>query len=274
MNLPKIKSPLRYPGGKSRALKNILPLIPRNFYEYREPMIGGGSVFLSLKQLEKNKKFWINDLNQNLFALWKNLKDNHPTLVNNIKEFFESERNGKDLYNHLTAGKHNFSEMEKAVSFFILNRITFSGTTDTGGYSKEAFDKRFTLSSIERLETVAPLLKDVKITNEDYEKVIREKGENVFIFLDPPYYTATKSKLYGKQGSLHTGFDHERFASIMKEISHKWLITYDDCDKIKNLFSFANIKTWELQYGMNNYKKDTAAKGKEIFISNYDFPTI
>ena len=55
MIIPKTKSPLRYPGGKSKALKQILPIIP-SFKEFREPMVGGGSVFFALKQL--NPKQW------------------------------------------------------------------------------------------------------------------------------------------------------------------------------------------------------------------------
>ena len=58
IKIPKIKSPLRYPGGKSRALKQILPIVPE-FKEFREPFVGGGSVFFALKQLFPDKKFHI-----------------------------------------------------------------------------------------------------------------------------------------------------------------------------------------------------------------------
>ncbi len=90
------------------------------------------------------------------------------------------------------------------------------------------------------------------------------------MFLDPPYFSTTKSKLYGKKGDLHINFDHARFAKVMKNVKHKWLITYDDCPEVRDLFSFAHIKTFELQYGMNNYKQKTAGKGKEIIITNYE----
>ena len=109
----------------------------------------------------------------------------------------------------------------------------------------------------------------MKITNFDYEAVIHAPGDRVFIFLDPPYWSAKKSKLYGKKGDLHIAFDHERFADNMKKCSHQWLITYDDSPKIRELFSFANIIEWDLQYGMNNYKQGKAAKGKELMIKNY-----
>lgn len=66
-----IKSPLRYPGGKSKAIDQIAEYIPNNFSEYREPFVGGGSVFIYLKQKFPHIKFWINDLNRELFLFWK-----------------------------------------------------------------------------------------------------------------------------------------------------------------------------------------------------------
>lgn len=106
-------------------------------------------------------------------------------------------------------------------------------------------------------------------TIEDYELLLTAPGDDVFIFLDPPYLSKTHSRLYGKRGELHTGFDHQRFAASLKSCPHRWLVTYDDCEEIRDLFSFAEIIEWELQYGMNNYKQDSATKGKELFIKNY-----
>ena len=55
----------------------------------------------------------------------------------------------------------------------------------------------------------------------------------------------------------------------MKECRHKWLITYDDCEYIRNLFSFANIVPFEASYGMKNVGEESKQKGKEILIMNY-----
>ena len=117
-------------------------------------------------------------------------------------------------------------------------------------------------------------MEGIKITHLDYRKLLTNGGRGVFTFLDPPYFKATKSKLYGKNGILHTGFNHDEFAKAMKKCKHSWLITYDDSPEIRENFSFAKIYEWELQYGMNNYKKDKAEKGNELFISNYDLPKL
>ncbi len=141
---------------------------------------------------------------------------------------------------------------------------------DSGGYSKQAFARRFTQSSIDRLKRLISFLQGVIITGHDYEEVITTPGKSVFIFLDPPYISATKSRLYGKNGTLHTNFDHNRFSELMKRCKHKWLITYDDSPAVRELFDFAYIEEWSLQYGMNNYRQDSAKIGRELFISNYE----
>lgn len=265
-----IKSPLRYPGGKSRAIPQIIKYLPANFSEYREPFVGGGSLFIYLKQNYPKLNIWINDLNQNLFLFWKYSQIELSDLVEGAKRLKDEYQNGKDLFKVLTQiNVDTLSDLDRAIRFFVLNRITFSGTVESGGYSEGAFQGRFTLSSIERLGKTEYLLEGLEITNLDYGELLKKSGKDVFIFLDPPYYSARKSKLYGKKGDLHTSFEHDRFARLLKECNHQWLITYDDCPEIRENFRFANIYEWELQYGMNNYKQDRAAKGKELFITNY-----
>jgi DNA adenine methylase len=151
----------------------------------------------------------------------------------------------------------------------VLNRISFSGTIESGGYSEASFIGRFTNSSIDRLAALDQCLINTQITNLDYGHLLDKPGEDVFIFLDPPYLSNRESKLYGKKGNLHTFFDHKRFAELMKDCPHKWLITYDDCEEVRNNFAFAFIYEWTLQYGMNNYKQKKAKKGDELFITNY-----
>ncbi len=263
-----IKSPLRYPGGKSRAIKFITPLIPE-FKEYREPFVGGGSVFVYLKQKYPNRRFWINDIYENLYHFWKQLQQNPEKLIHQIQYWKDNSEIGKDLHKYLIENIDSFDNLNKAAAFFVFNRITFSGTTESGGFSNAAFNKRFTQSSIKRVKQLSWILSKTKITNLDYQRVLEAEGEKVFIFLDPPYYSATKSALYGKNGNLHKIFNHERFAEVLKNTKHKWLITYDDSEYIRDLFSFGNIKEWNLTYGMRNVGDNGNQKGKELFISNY-----
>ena len=263
-----IKSPLRYPGGKSRAIELISTLVP-DFQEFREPFVGGGSVFIYLKQKYPNRKFWINDLYFQLYTFWDMCQKDLDAVVKQIWIWRNQFENGKDLHKFLNENISKFNSVEIASAFFIYNRITFSGTSESGGFSEQAFRGRFTESSIVRLQNMNRILENLQITNLDFEEVVNEKGKNVFIFLDPPYYSATKSALYGKNGNMHKKFDHIRFAETMRNCKHKWLITYDDCEHIRELFQFANIMSWNLTYGMRNVTDSSDQNGKELFISNY-----
>jgi len=263
-----IKSPLRYPGGKSRAVSLISQILPK-FDEFREPFLGGGSVFIYAKQRFPQKRFWVNDIYLELFKFWEMAQKDVNSLIEKIYEWRNRFPVGKELHRFLNANLDSFNDLERATAFFIYNRITFSGTSLSGGFSEHAFVGRFTESSIHRLKQFSKVINGSTITNLDYEELVTTGGENVFIFLDPPYYSATKSALYGKNGNLHKSFDHIRFAETIKNCRHKWLITYDDSQYIRELFSFANIISWDLTYGMRNVTENSDQKGKELFISNY-----
>lgn len=269
-----ITTPLRYPGGKSRALPQILPLIPADFAEFREPMVGGGSVLLRVKQLYPDRFYWMNDVNYELYCFWKAVQTRNAELVAAVTRIREQVTNGRELFYSLLQKYGTGDEFERAVRFFVLNRITFSGTVDSGGYSEGAFQGRFTPSAIRNLVQVGSVLSGVRITCLDYAEVVMAPGENVFLFVDPPYYSVADSRLYGRRGELHLNFDHERFAQTMRRCPHRWLITYDDCPQVRELFYGAYLLEWTLQYGMNNYKQGRALPGRELFIANYDISRV
>lgn len=89
-------SPLRYPGGKSRAIDFLLNYIPP-FKEYRECFVGGASIFLSVKQKfgSDNKKYIINDLYTETYNFWKMIQDNPDELVSKIIDFKNQFQNGE-----------------------------------------------------------------------------------------------------------------------------------------------------------------------------------
>jgi DNA adenine methylase len=268
-----LKSPLRYPGGKSRAVQRMKSLLPEEFNEYREPFVGGGSFFIYLRQKRPELKIWINDLNPELYYFWKQAQIDAETLARELRLVKRERQNGQELFDELLQMNiSSLTEAERALRFFVLNRITFSGVVESGGYSQLAFETRFTDSSIDRLAKMGPVLEGIEITQLDYRQLLEKGDTSIFTFLDPPYFKATKSRLYGKNGILHTNFNHDEFAREMKTCNHSWLITYDDSPEIRRNFSFANIYEWELQYGMNNYRQGKADKGSELFITNYDPP--
>ena len=212
-----IKSPLRYPGGKSSSVKVISKLIPY-FSEFREPFVGGGSVFIYLKQCYPEKKYWVNDLYENLYHFWNELKIQPDGLIHQIRVWKNGFDNGKELHRFLLDNIDDFNSLEKAAAFFVFNRITFSGTTESGGFSNAAFKKRFTESSIERVKLLSTILNDVRITNYDYQKVIdvinfiHDAGADGKINFWKPNIRSV-AKLYEKFPAINIKMESERARS-------------------------------------------------------------
>ena len=270
-----IKSPLRYPGGKSRAIKFLSQFLPKDIDEFREPFFGGGSFSLYLAQNPQyaKTKIYANDINSELFCFWQSLQMRSNELINGILELRNRFQNGRDLYRFILSRRESsLDALTRGIDFFILNRITFSGVVDSGGYSQKAFESRFTPSSVERLKTTQGILGNFVFSNKDYAEFLHSESHNnksVFLFLDPPYFSATKSKLYGKNGVLHTGFDHQKLCENLKSTKHKFLLTYDDSAFIRELYRDFYLREWDLQYGMNNVARECAPKGRELLISNF-----
>lgn len=304
-----IKSPLRYPGGKSRALKFLAQFLPKDIDEFREPFFGGGSLGLYVAQNPQYSgvKIYANDLNYELFCFWQSLQRDCAGLISGILELKQRFAEGKELYKFILSRRSDeLDDLTRGIDFFILNRITFSGVVDSGGYSQKSYESRFTPSSVERLETTSKILGNFAFFSSDYkeflceeflcEKFLQEESldksienvpkasdtnqgksgdkksdeKSVFLFLDPPYFSASKSKLYGKKGILHTTFNHCELCEVLKSTKHKFLLTYDDSAFIRDLYKDFCLKEWSLQYGMNNFKQTNAPKGKELLISNFD----
>lgn len=267
-----IKSPLRYPGGKQKLVKQLFNKFPSEFSEYREPFFGGGSVFFFLKQQDINAKinnWWINDKFKPVANFWQQNAISSENVTNSVKRLMNDYPVGKELHSKLRKDYSEFlNEEEQAAALFILNRCSFSGLTFSGGYSQQAFDGRLTTNSIKNISKIENLFSKTKITNLDYSDLLStpaEKDNKVFIFMDPPY-DIKSSTLYGKTGNMHQNFNHEEFAENCKNCKdHLWMITYNDNEYIKNLFSWANIQEIEVIYNMNSAGK----RKKELVITNY-----
>jgi len=137
-----VRSPLRFLGGKSRAISQILPLVP-DYEEYREPMVDGGSVFLALRQRFPNRRYWSNDLNYDLYCFWKVAQKCTDKLADALHRLRAETQDGKSLFSQLLDRYGQGDKFERAVRFFALNRMTFSGPVDSGGYSEQAFRGAF-----------------------------------------------------------------------------------------------------------------------------------
>jgi len=274
-----LKTCLRYPGGKSKATKTLAPWYPENFKEYREPFIGGGSVAFYTTQAYPDVPIWINDLYVPLYNFWIQLRDNGENLSERLKEIKTNasdfgtqnakDESHKELFNQTRIDINNQDGLERAVSFFILNKCSFSGLTENSTFSPTAARSNFSFVGIEKLKEYSKLTKNWKITNIDYSELMNADGDNVFVFLDPPY--DIKDFLYGKNREMHKSFDHDIFATNVYKCPHKFMITYNVNEKLLEFYKDYYLREWKLRYSMaHRGEKGTEDNVKvELLVTNY-----
>ena len=281
MSIKSLKTPLRYPGGKSKAIKTLSQWYPKNISEYREPFIGGGSIAIDVTKSNPDIPVWINDLYVPLYNFWIQLRDRGEELSERVREEKQNTLDegdpdsitakAKDLFNSYKEEIDTYDNFEKAVAFFIMNKCSFSGLTENSTFSKTASNSNFSLVGADKLKEFSKIIENWKITNIDYSKVMNADGtDNTFVFLDPPY--DIKDFLYGKNREMHRSFDHDLFAENVFECKHKFMITYNLNERLTTLYEDYNLKEWKLRYSMaHRGDKGTDENVKtELLITNYN----
>ena len=277
---PKALTPLRYVGGKSKVVKKTLsPLFPKEFKNFYEPFIGGGSVALWIAQMYPDMDIHINDLNSKLFSFWLTLRDKPKQLITELHEIRENhdpknlEQGKKLLKDEQLVLYENPYDDNIAVAYYVLNKISFSGLTEHGSISKLAYEKTFNHHNIDRLVEISSHMKNFKIYNQHFKDFMNLSEDDSFTFLDPPYQIES-SNLYGKNGEMHKGFNHEEFLEyVKKNLKGKWMITYNDNEWLREAYKDYTIIDSEYRYSMafdtdEEGNKKTRMKN-ELIIMNY-----
>ena len=264
-----LKTPLRYPGGKSRVAKDFIPRFPNDIGEFREPFLGGGSVALLFTQMYPDVPVWVNDKYVYLYNFWVHLQKDGKKLSDDlvsIKTDNSTEDKAKELFKDAKDRIHKEDSYTQAVLFWVLNKCSYSGLTENSSFSATASRQNFTTKGARNLQNISNLIGNWKITNLDYSEVMRQNGNNVFLFLDPPYKIGTY--LYGSNAELHKNFKHEEFYEACALCKHDWFVTYNNDDDLKQLYRNFHQEEFKITYGMK-HRPDNKLK-KELLVCNYD----
>ena len=219
---------------------------------------------------------WVNDLYEPLYNFWCELRDNgrkmrdeliqlknrHCEPVSAKKLFLEA----KEYLSHEIRRTEPF---HRAVSFWVVNKCSFSGLTESSSFSSAASENNFTVRGIDRLPDYSLIIKDWKITNLSYEQLLCD-NKSVFTYLDPPY--DIRSDLYGRKGNMHNGFDHDRFAADCDRFIGPQLVSYNSSALIKERFEGWKVSEFDHTYTMRStgsYMMDQKER-KELLCFNYE----
>lgn len=256
-------SPLRYPGGKHKTYQYIKELIAVNkCTSYIEPFAGGSAVALELLINKQVKKIVINDYDRAIYAFWYSVLYHTNELIELIRNTPVTMENW-NLQKKIQSNKDTESLLHLGFSTFFLNRTNRSGIIKAGvigGHAQAGnykLDCRYPKKSlINKIQIIGELRDSIEVYNMDaidFIKNIIKKTRNSFTFFDPPYYL----KGPGLYTNFYTHNDHECLANTIKQDlrNRKWIVTYDFCPEIKNMYNKLAYQTFFLNYSAENKRK-------------------
>lgn len=278
-------------GNKTSVLHILYALFPLNYERYIEPFGGSGAVLLGKKKTDKFEVY--NDFNHNLVNLFRCMRDSPLAFIkelgfyplnsrddfNVIRDFFKHEKfNDKYLDEEVNLTKiilpelktnevielysklKNDYDLRRAVMFLKLLRYSYS----SGGKSFAC--QPFSVASLFSLiEQVSKRLENTVIESQDFEVLIKHYDrENAFFYCDPPYYSSEYVYQCG-----FTWEDHLRLRNLLKKTQGKWLVSYNDCKEIREIYDGCSFFDFKRVHSMVQ-KYDAGREFPELLISNYD----
>jgi DNA adenine methylase len=226
-----------------------------------------------MTQTYPHLEIWVNDLYEPLVNFWQQLQDNGNEIATRLRTFktaYPTQERAKELFleSKELINDGMVSDTSRAVAFYIVNKCSFSGLTESSSFSKQASDSNFSLRGIEKLPEYSEIIQNWVITNLTYERMSCDE-KDVFTYLDPPY--EIKSSLYGKKGGMHKGFDHDAFAEECDRHTNHMMISYNSSQLIRDRFKEWTPSEFDHTYTMRSvgdYMKEQQER-KELVLTNY-----
>lgn len=258
----------RYPGGKTKLRSHIIDRLKQlskgKSLEYREPFFGGGSIGLKFITASNTEKVWINDKDIGITCLWSSLINFPQQFKKRVLEFIPSIEDfysfKEELIGLQTMPEDEVSIVDIGFKKLAIHQISYSGLgTKSGGplggknqKSQYKVDCRWSPNYIcKKIDLLHNQLKKYSFrfndcTNYDFDLLITNIESQALIYLDPPYYI--------KGNDLYqcgfTELDHKRLSESLKITNHEWLLSYDDCPEIRDLYQWAQIEELDVKYSI------------------------
>jgi len=268
MSVDTFFTPLRYPGGKGKFAPVIKSIFNFNRLEgghYLEPYAGGAGVALDLLYSGVVSDIHINDIDIAIYSFWKSVTEHTDEFLQllydtpvTIDEWYKQKIVLNDLASQDT--------LSYGFAAFFLNRTNRSGILKGGVIGGKKQDGSYTLDArfnkmnlAKRIEKVGINASKIHVYNEDALSLINRVDnllpQNSLIYLDPPYYV----KGQGLYRNYYLHEDHVKIKEALDNIKSKWIVSYDNCDEIRSIYSNCSMIDYDLNYSA--YHK---IKAKEV----------
>lgn len=264
--MPVTDSPLRYPGGKTKIYSRVKKIIDANMDNreriYIEPYAGGAGLALKLLYQGDVQRLILNDFDYHIYCFWDLCLNDTDTLCNMIEKVninISEWNKQKGIYDNIK----EYSHAEIGFATFFLNRCNVSGIIKggpIGGVGQKGtykIDARFNKKElVKKIRKVAAHKNVIEFYNMDAiafldDVVTKIVSDNIFLNIDPPY--VKKGPMLYKNS--YTESDHKEIAEKIAMLKSKWIVTYDECELIKELYKRFRMDKMQLNYSAGNTKK-------------------
>jgi DNA adenine methylase len=292
---------LKWVGGKTQIIDQVINLFPKEINNYYEPFIGGGSVLLSLlshikdNKIKLNGKIYASDINPNLIYLYKNIQLHPEELIDETLKIVElyksitgSEVNRKaTTIEEASTSKESFyywirsnfnkesdkSKLTNSAMMLFLNKTCFRGLYREGpnGFNVPYGNyKNPTIIDEEHIMVVSELIKDVVFSIEPFTVSLLKPVKGDFVYLDPPYAPETDKSFVAYNSD---GFDIEMIKLLFSLIHNlnkeniKFLMSNSDVSIVRESFP-EPYKVISILCKRAINSKNPESKTNELLISN------
>jgi len=271
----KLQPIFRWAGGKRWLTKHLSGLLPNFSYNYHEPFLGSGAVFIHLLNagIINNKEVFLSDTNERLINCYKTLTEAPPKIFNYLKEY----RNEKDFYYNLR-GKTAGNTYEDAAQFLYFNRTAFNGIYRVnlqGKFNVPYGNRQYkSLFDYENFHNFSLQMKNVNFSVLDFEKAFCFVNKGDFVFIDPPYTVAHNNNGFIRYNEKIFSFeDQVRLKRIVDQIDQKgayYLLTNAHHENIYKIFSEQSIVTEINRFSGIGAKIGSRKNISEYLFTNYE----